>query len=164
MRLTDLEGKKVVIWGAGREAMAFVHALQATGVNVHTSIVAEGAEPDQFVEGMEVEPLSVETLRRADFVFRSPGVSVYRPELQGLSVITATSLWFGESHAPIIAVTGTKGKSTTSSLIAHILENIGVDVRLAGNIGRAPSGLRRFARTRNVGRRAIELPTGRRRH
>jgi UDP-N-acetylmuramoylalanine--D-glutamate ligase len=89
-------------------------------------------------------------LARAEVVVRSPGVSPHhgsfaeligrRPEV----VVTGgTQLWFAEAAATgalarTIAVTGSKGKSTTSSLIAHLLASLGVDAVLAGNVGRAP--------------------------
>ncbi|MCB0336958.1 MAG: UDP-N-acetylmuramoyl-L-alanine--D-glutamate ligase, partial [Bdellovibrionales bacterium] len=81
-----------------------------------------------------------------DYIVRSPGVSRYKPELQnainqGVSISTANQFWFDAHDAHkdglIIAVTGTKGKSTTSSLIAHMLNCLGKQVVKAGNIGKA---------------------------
>jgi UDP-N-acetylmuramoyl-L-alanine---L-glutamate ligase len=138
MRLHDLENKHVVIWGAAREAGAFLNAVRTLNLDVTVSIVDEGAGVGGSFQGIAVEPLSLENLNSGDFVLRSPGVSIYRPELMGRKVITATQLWFAEPHAPVIAVTGTKGKSTTASLIAHLLNGLGVETRLAGNIGRSP--------------------------
>jgi UDP-N-acetylmuramoylalanine--D-glutamate ligase len=72
---------------------------------------------------------------------RSPGVSIHRPQLRelsaaGIPVTTATSLWLGE-HGPdgVVGVSGTKGKSTTAALIAHLARAAGASVALAGNIG-----------------------------
>jgi UDP-N-acetylmuramoylalanine--D-glutamate ligase len=74
-------------------------------------------------------------------VIKSPGISAYRAELleaqrNGTRFTSATALWFAEhAHSRVIAVTGTKGKSTTSALIAHLLRSLGRRTALAGNIG-----------------------------
>ncbi len=76
-----------------------------------------------------------------EVVVRSPGVSRYRDELaaaesEGVTVTTATAVWLEDFHpAPVLAITGTKGKSTTAALAASILEHLGLSVALAGNIG-----------------------------
>ena len=75
-------------------------------------------------------------------VIRSPGVSRYRPEAErlassGVELTTGTNLWFAEhGDERVVAVTGTKGKSTTTSLIAHLLNESGVRATLGGNVGR----------------------------
>ena len=80
-------------------------------------------------------------LSLCDVVVRSPGVSRYRPEAEalaaaGVEMTTGTRLWFAEHPAArAIGITGTKGKSTTASLVAHMAGRLGLDVRLAGNIG-----------------------------
>ena len=77
---------------------------------------------------------------------KSPGISPYQPEAaaaaaQGTRFIGGTALWFAE-HAGVdgvvadtVCVTGTKGKSTTTSLLAHLLRAGGHTTALAGNIG-----------------------------
>src|SRR5262249_49598259 len=80
-------------------------------------------------------------LKEVDVVVKSPGISLYRDEIQrarrrGVLITSLLNLWFAEKLAlTTIAVTGTKGKSTTASLIAHILRRLGRRVALAGNIG-----------------------------
>ncbi len=81
------------------------------------------------------------SLATCDVVVRSPGVSVYRDELRelrqrGVHVTTATALWLAEVGGKgVIGITGTKGKSTTSALAAHLARAGGNTVALAGNIG-----------------------------
>lgn len=76
-----------------------------------------------------------------DIVFKSPGVAPEHPVLVALrrrpSIPTSnTELFFERCRGRIVGVTGTKGKSTTTSLIAHVLSAAGKDARLIGNIGR----------------------------
>jgi UDP-N-acetylmuramoyl-L-alanine---L-glutamate ligase len=77
-------------------------------------------------------------------VVRSPGVSPYRRALAelvaaGVPTSTPTGRWLAADERPgLIAVTGTKGKSTTAAMTAHVLRAVDVDVALCGNIGRTP--------------------------
>ena len=91
----------------------------------------------QFVSGREVETSAPEL----DIVFKSPGVPADHPAMAALrrrpSITTSnTELFFERCAGKIIGVTGTKGKSTTTSLIAHVLGAAGRDARLIGNIGK----------------------------
>ena len=83
----------------------------------------------------------LEALAGCDVVVRSPGVSIYRPELRalreaGIPVTTATALWLAERGGKgVLGVTGTKGKSTTAALACYLARAAGRTARLAGNIG-----------------------------
>lgn len=82
----------------------------------------------------------LQNLDEFDVVFRSPGISFFRPEIQEIldspTVISSmTKYFFEHCRAPIIGVTGTKGKGTTASLITEILLRGGKKVFLGGNIG-----------------------------
>ncbi|HET8941855.1 MAG TPA: UDP-N-acetylmuramoyl-L-alanine--D-glutamate ligase [Rudaea sp.] len=80
-------------------------------------------------------------LTQFDVVVKSPGISAYKSPVPqaleaGVKFTSASALWFAENpHARTICVTGTKGKSTVTALIAHILRKSGKCVALAGNIG-----------------------------
>lgn len=148
MRACDLHGKRVGLWGAGREAQSAYRALSTVASPRSFTVVSNepvSSEQRAQFSGGEV-PIgfsedTVAALSGCDVVVRSPGVSRYRPEVSeleraGVSFTTATNLWMAEHpDAPVIAVTGTKGKSTTSSLIAHMARAGGANVVLAGNIG-----------------------------
>ncbi len=151
MRISQLEGKRVALWGWGREGRAAFHALRERLPGLPLTLFCPEAE----AEGVRAETggaLQVETdatgaaLSRFDVVLKSPGISPYKPEAQqaleqGTQFIGGTSLWFSE-HARddgalpgTVCVTGTKGKSTTTSLLAHLLRAAGHRTGLAGNIG-----------------------------
>ncbi|HEV7490394.1 MAG TPA: hypothetical protein VGO25_06280, partial [Rhodanobacteraceae bacterium] len=86
-------------------------------------------------------PPDAAALSAFDVVVKSPGISAYRPEIleaqhNGTLFTSGSALWFAEHpDARVIAVTGTKGKSTVSALIAHFLRALGRRTALAGNIG-----------------------------
>ena len=92
--------------------------------------------------GLAVETeATAERLAAFDVVIKSPGISPYRPEVlaameRGTRFIGGTALWFGQRpDARTVCVTGTKGKSTTSALLAHLLRAGGHRTALSGNIG-----------------------------
>jgi|GEM_PF-1308055 len=91
----------------------------------------------------ELQMISVEQAAKTAQVFvRSPGFPKYMPQLvdavkQGALMTTPLDLWMGslDSSQRVVAVTGTKGKSTTTDLIGHFAAQAGLRVGLAGNLG-----------------------------
>ena len=80
--------------------------------------------------------------READIVFRAPGMYFLNPELtalhkKGLTVTSELEVFFDLCPCPVFAVTGSDGKTTTTTLIAKFLESMGKKVHLGGNIGKA---------------------------
>jgi len=146
MRIADLAGKRVAIWGFGREGRAAIAALRGRLPELPLTLFCGEAEvpgAQAFDAALDVhgrEPGAID-LASFDVVVKSPGVSAYKPALlaakeAGLKVTSGTALWFGENpDAKVIAVTGTKGKSTTTALLAHLARALGVRTALAGNIG-----------------------------
>lgn len=136
MRLSDLEGRRVGVWGLGREGRAIARALAERHPATALTLVDERGGRGE--PGVARDPLA---LLGCEVVVRSPGISRYRPEARriaaaGVAMTTGTNLWFAERpDARAIAVTGSKGKSTTSALIAHLAAAAGLRVQLAGNIG-----------------------------
>lgn len=139
MRLGDLRGCRIGVLGYGREGRAAIGALRAHGADTDLSVLVEsGPVPDDLP--VKVGPFAGQQLD-FDVLVRSPGVPVLHPALlryreAGGRVLNPASLWFAERpELPVIGVTGSKGKSTTASLLAQLLAVSGRQVLLAGNIG-----------------------------
>ena len=132
MKFSELEGKRIALWGLGRETRAFQRELERRLQSARITAVIDDQTPEQTASRV---------LAQVDVLVRSPGVSIYKPLLvnaraRGTTVTTATSLWMAQRGGRrVIGVTGTKGKSTTATIIAHLLSRI-VPTELAGNIGR----------------------------
>lgn len=133
--------RRVLIVGTGREgqAVAEVAAPVAASVVAYTDDAAAApAWAEVWGDRVPVHVGSVEG--EIDLVVVSPGVSPQHPLLQraresGIEVTTGTSLWLAVNAAKTVAVTGSKGKSTTSSLIHHLEVALHGPATLGGNIG-----------------------------
>ncbi|MCU0830753.1 MAG: UDP-N-acetylmuramoyl-L-alanine--D-glutamate ligase [Rhizobiaceae bacterium] len=136
----------VALWGFGREGRATLDFLAQRHPQAKVTLVSDGTVPDA-PDGIEVltgEAGSAELSSGAfDVIIKSPGISLYRPEVAGAQasgtlVTSATNLWFEAwPGALTVAITGTKGKSTTSSLVHHLFGLAGWRSKLMGNVGRA---------------------------
>lgn len=146
MRISQLDGRRVALWGWGREGRAAYRVLRdrLPGQTL-TLFCSQDEAADARALGdarLLIETAaSAERLGAFEYVIKSPGISPYRAEAvaateQGARLLGGTALWFGEHpEARTICVTGTKGKSTTTSLLAHLLRAAGRRTALAGNIG-----------------------------
>lgn len=148
MRLSDLHERRVAVWGSGREGQAVVRALRRLGISSTVVFVDDSVDGADTIEGTDVRRGGdgVAALLDAEVVVRSPGVSRYRDETRslheaGVPITTATNLFLAEEPAHVIGVTGTKGKSTTTALITHLLETVDVRSQAAGNLGQPPLDL-----------------------
>ena len=143
--LADLAGGRVAIWGYGREGRAAIAALHrrfpGKALTLFCSEAEAGSLPTERSICVRTAQPDMNALAQFDIVIKSPGISPYKspvPEAvqAGVRFTSGTALWFAENpQARTICVTGTKGKSTVSALIAHILRKSGLRVALAGNIG-----------------------------
>jgi UDP-N-acetylmuramoyl-L-alanine---L-glutamate ligase len=143
MTLDDLCARRVAVWGIGREGRGTIRLLGRRGV-VPVLVDDDPATAESRLAGVDHRPvLGPDQIDwgQVDVVVRAPGVSRYRTELdearrRGVVVTTVMAVWLEDfADAPVVAVTGTKGKSTTAALLASLLARAGTDAVLIGNIG-----------------------------
>ncbi|MBO7475260.1 MAG: UDP-N-acetylmuramoyl-L-alanine--D-glutamate ligase [Ruminococcus sp.] len=135
------EGKTVCILGFGREGKSTYKILEKY-CSPKSVAIADLNPVDREANGL---PESVELvcgegyqdcLDRFDIVFKSPGIVLEKSLSELKCMVTCeTQVFFEVYREQIIGITGTKGKSTVTSLIYHVLRESGVDCRIAGNIG-----------------------------
>jgi UDP-N-acetylmuramoyl-L-alanine---L-glutamate ligase len=136
----ELRGKRVAVWGLGREGKATVRKL--TEVGAGDIVLADDHPADDTVH-----PTSSGVLETVDVVIKSPGISRYRPELdlitaRNIPVLGGLGLWLAsmtdDARDRTVCITGTKGKSTTTAILAHLLNGLGYTATTGGNIGVVP--------------------------
>ncbi|MDP3991578.1 MAG: UDP-N-acetylmuramoyl-L-alanine--D-glutamate ligase [Candidatus Colwellbacteria bacterium] len=121
---------KIAILGFGQEGKAVLKFLKKTQPGIKPVILDKKRDSNYL-----------KNLGQFDIVYRSPGIPYNLPQIQsaikkGVKFSSATDLFFKQAKGIIIGVTGTKGKSTVSTLIYKVLKNAGRDVYLGGNIGK----------------------------
>jgi len=143
----DLKGKKVLVVGLARTGIAAAKFLKAKGSLVTTTEVKPGEEMKEAVQelrGMDISTEwgghQIETFLNQDTIVVSPGVDLSIEPIQkaikhGVRVISEIELAYHFIHVPIIAVTGTNGKTTTTLLIGEMLKEDGKKVGVGGNVG-----------------------------
>ena len=149
--LALLSGKKLIFVGLGVSHSGIVRLLAAQGMDI-TVCDKRGAEQLGGLPG-ELSALGVKLLLGSDYpaafegdvLLRTPGMYFYAPELtefraRGGIVTSEMELFCRFCPCPILAVTGSDGKTTTTTLIAQLLKAQGHTVHLGGNIGRAMLG------------------------
>ena len=135
----EINGKRVLLLGYGREGRALYRRIIQAGGYRCLGISDANAIPDAPDEAV----LHIGTDYQAamldyDIVFKSPGIVLkpeYQPDHLKCRVTSLTELFLSAYRAQCIGITGTKGKSTTSSLLYHVLHEAGVPAVLGGNIG-----------------------------
>ena len=138
------KNKNISIIGMARSGIAAANFLAEQGARV-TLLDGKSKETlsdvlKQLASGVNTVFESSTPLPDADLVVLSPGVDIHSPALKstsesGTEIISELELAYRMSETPIIAITGTNGKSTTTSLIGLLLDQGGKDVRVGGNIG-----------------------------
>lgn len=143
--MEDVDGKTFAVLGLARSGIACAEVLTARGARV---ILYDGKPAEQLGEALAAaERLGVEArvggaaidYTELDALITSPGVPRWAPELQG-AVQAGVPVWseieaaYRISRAPIVAITGTNGKTTTTVIVAEMLRAAGYTAHIGGNI------------------------------
>ncbi len=137
---SDLRGARVGVWGLGVEGHANLRRLQAIGV----SPVLVDDDPAADSGAIKTDHGGLDALLSCEVVVKTPGISRYREEVEqleaaGVPVAGGIGLWMQEADRERVAcITGTKGKSTTTSIAGHLLQRLGFQCFIGGNIGKPP--------------------------
>ncbi len=145
----ELKGKKVAFIGAGVSHKQLIEIFAQKGAIVTLCDKKELEDFGEYADTLKKLNINLslgenylEGLKNQDLIMRTPGFEYYTKELQaelnkGTEVSSEMELFFKLCPCKIYAVTGSDGKTTTTSLIAKMLEESGKTVHLGGNIGKA---------------------------
>ena len=144
--MSEFSNLRVVVVGLGISGFAAARALIALGAHVRVTESGTGGEIDARAAALSDDGAEVETGGHdlegldGDLAVVSPGIPPHAPviralEESGLQIISEVELAFRVTTCDFLAVTGTNGKTTTTSLLAEILQEGGVRATAAGNIG-----------------------------
>jgi UDP-N-acetylmuramoylalanine--D-glutamate ligase len=163
----SVDGRRVVVVGAGRSGLAATALLRARGASVTLADTAPAIEGAPALEAAGVTiaagPHQPSLFAAADLVVLSPGVPADQPAVQaaraaGVPVIGELELAARWVAGRIVAITGTKGKSTTTTLTARMLDAAGMPATAGGNLGNAPQRRLRFDARDDSRCRGQQLP------
>ena len=141
----DFKNKRIVVIGAGRSGQALVRFLVEQGATVALSDLRQRGQIEglAFLQGLPIRfdlgGHSLELFEQADFIAVSPGVPLDCEPLRlaascGIPLLGEIEIAAQEITVPIIGVTGTNGKSTTTSLIGKIMQAWGKNVFVGVNL------------------------------
>ena len=143
----SLRGKRVTVVGLGKSGLAAARLLVregaqiiATDTRTQTEIGTAAKTLSDLGVVLELGGHRVASFSTADLIVKSPGISPKLPELvtarsKGVPIIGEVELCVPWLHHPIVAITGTNGKSTTTALTGHLLRTAGRTAFVGGNLG-----------------------------
>ncbi len=142
------QDQKILIVGLGVTGISLARFFSKRGGLITVTDIANQNTLDPHIEAlrkmdirMELGHHRIETFEKSDLIVLSPGVPhtihpIRRAKEKGVKIWGEIELAYQFIHEPIIAITGTNGKTTTTALIGEILKNAGIKVFVGGNIGR----------------------------
>jgi len=149
--MNEFAGKQVLVLGAGISGISVAETLCRLGA----SVTLNDSKSEEAI-GRDLSHLRKSGIKLAlgkqdealladlDIVILSPGISIYNPlvaaaSARGIMVMSEVEVAYRLCPAPIVAITGTNGKTTTTTLVGEMLRAAGADVVVGGNIGLALS-------------------------
>lgn len=143
----EYKGKRILVLGAGRSGIGAAHVLGLLGAKVvlndYKEVNLTAAEQQLLAEG-KVTVITgrqdIDLLTDVDRIVVSPGIALTIPILveakqRGLDIVGEVEVAYDISKAPILGVTGTNGKTTTTTLLAEVMAQTGKPIKVGGNIG-----------------------------
>ena len=138
------KGKKIAVVGLGISNIAVVSFLLKHDLKKLSLFDTRPNPPyaEEVPGGVDFNlgPLNVELLKEYDMLVVSPGLSINMPEIKaaadaGVEIVGDIELFAFEAKAPIVAITGSNGKSTVTALIGYMLEKAGINTAIGANFG-----------------------------
>ncbi|MCL4370613.1 MAG: UDP-N-acetylmuramoyl-L-alanine--D-glutamate ligase, partial [Chloroflexi bacterium] len=140
-------GKRITVVGLAREGVSLVRFLAGAGAQVTANDRASASGLASTLASLEDLPVRFvlgehpsELFLGSDYVFVSPGVSLQMAPLvkareQGVPLTSETQLFFELCRGRLVGITGSSGKTTTTTLVGDMLRAAGLPVHVGGNIG-----------------------------
>lgn len=145
--VVQYQGAQVVVVGVGISNVPLIRYLVGKGAHVTACDRKSEAELGERAEQVRQLGVTLSTgpnylapLADHDLIFLTPGIPKHLPEIQtarerGATLLGEIGLVLENSQAPVIGITGSAGKTTTTTLIGHIMKEAGCEVHVGGNIG-----------------------------
>jgi len=140
---SELRHRRVGLWGLGVEGQAGLRKLRS--LDTEPILVDDDPSTAALAGGaLATRAGGIEALLGCEVVVKTPGLSRYRDDVRrlvaaGVPVVGGLGLWLEEADAQrVVCITGTKGKSTTTAIAAHLLSRLGHRVLAGGNLGTPP--------------------------
>ena len=133
-----LAGKRVLVLGLGDTGLSIASWAEREGARVRVADT-RATPPRSSTGDVRLGPFTPALLEGVDLVCVSPGLPLAEPLIaqalaRSIPVLGDVELFAWHNRAPVLAVTGTNGKSTVTALAGHLLKSAGIDAEVAGNI------------------------------
>lgn len=143
-----IRGKRFSILGAGRSGLAVARLLKTRRAKVFLSESAKKSQDEEAAKHLDEIGIEYEfgnnthRVLETDYVVLSPGVPLDTPIVKlarekNIKIIGEIEVAFDQCESPVVAITGTNGKTTTTTLVGEIFKKAGWNTQVAGNIGLA---------------------------